>query len=62
MTWEAIALKAIEITDSNSEIEVVDKGWDEKHMLFDMSLIQKEFGLEFVASPELAKHFQYFSK
>jgi UDP-glucose 4-epimerase len=62
VTWEAIALKAIEITDSNSELEVVDKGWDPTPMLFDMGLIKKEFGLEFVASPEIAKHLGYFGK
>jgi UDP-glucose 4-epimerase len=60
VTWEKVALKAIEITDSNSEIEVVDKGWDEKPMLFDMGLIKKEFGLEFMASPEIVKHLEYF--
>jgi hypothetical protein len=62
VTWEAIALKAIEITDSNSEIEVVDKGWDAKPMLFDLSLIKKEFGLEFTASSEIAKHLEYLAK
>ncbi len=61
VSWEAVALKAVEITGSNSEIEVVDKGWDPKPMLFDMSLIKKEFGLEFAASPEIAKHLEYLT-
>ena len=30
-------------------------------MLFDMSLIKKEFGLKFVASPEIAKHLEYLA-
>jgi UDP-glucose 4-epimerase len=62
MTWEKVALKAVEITDSNSEIEVVDKGWDKKPMLFDMSLIQKEFGLKFTTSEGIKKHLEYLAK
>jgi hypothetical protein len=31
-------------------------------MLFDMGLIKKEFGLEFMASPEIAKHLEYWAK
>src|SRR5208283_2872331 len=45
VTWEKVAQKALEATGSNSRIEVEDKGWDSKPMLFDMSLILKEFGL-----------------
>jgi UDP-glucose 4-epimerase len=62
VTWETVALKAIEITGSNSELEVVDKGWDEKPMLFDMGLVKREFGLEFMASPEIERHLQYLTK
>ena len=62
VTWEAVAHKAIEITGSKSEIVVEDKGWDAKPMLFDMSLIKKEFGLEFAASHEIAGHLEYFAK
>jgi UDP-glucose 4-epimerase len=62
VTWTAVARKAVEITGSHSEIEVVDKGWDEKPMLFDMSLIKKEFGLAFTASAEITNHLEYFAK
>ncbi len=62
VTWKAVAQKAIEITGSKSEIVVEDKGWDENPMLFDLSLIKKEFGLEFVALPEIAKHLEYLAK
>jgi len=61
VTWEKVANKAIEITGSKSQVEVVDKGWDAKPMLFDMALIKKEFGLEFVASPEIEKHLVYLA-
>ncbi len=60
VTWEKVAHEAIRLTGSKSQV-VVDKGWDAKPMLFDMSLIKKEFGLEFMASPEITKHLEYFS-
>ncbi|HJT23855.1 MAG TPA: NAD(P)-dependent oxidoreductase [bacterium] len=59
VTWEAVAKKATELAGSKSKIAVEDKGWDPKPMLFDMGLIKKEFGLEFVALPEIAKHLEY---
>ncbi len=59
VTWEAVAHKAIELMGSKSKIVVEDKGWDAEPMLFDMSLIKKEFGLDFVASPEIGKHLVY---
>jgi UDP-glucose 4-epimerase len=62
VTWEAVAQKSIGITGSKSKVMVEDKGWDENPMLFDLSLIKKEFGLEFVASPEIAKHLEYLAK
>ena len=62
VTWEAVAKKALEITGSKSRIVVEDKGWDAKPTLFDMRLIKKEFGFEFVASPEIAKHLEYLAK
>jgi len=62
VTWEAIAQKAVEMTGSKSAIVVEDKGWDANPALFDLSLIKKEFGLEFVGSPEIAKHLEYLAK
>ena len=59
VTWEAVAKKAVQLVGSKSPIEVVDKGWDSKPMLFDMGLVKKEFGLEFVASPEIGMHLEY---
>lgn len=62
VTWQMIAEKAVAITGSKSRIVVEDKGWDEKPMLFDVGSIQKEFGLEFTASSEIAKHLEYLSR
>jgi UDP-glucose 4-epimerase len=62
VNWDAVAKKAVKITKSKSKIVLEDKGWDEKPMLFDLGLIKKEFGLDFVASPEIAKHLEYLAK
>jgi UDP-glucose 4-epimerase len=62
VTWEAIARKTVEITGSKSSIVAEDKGWAANPALFDLSLIQKEFGLEFMGSPEIAKHLEYLAK
>ncbi len=59
VTREAVAKKAVELVGSKSPIEVVDKGWDPKPALFDMGMIKKEFGLEFVATPEIGRHLEY---
>lgn len=61
-TWEAVAKKAAAMTGSGLKVEVVDKGLDPKPALFDMGLIKKEFGLEFAASLEIAKHLEYLMK
>ncbi len=62
VTWEKVAHKTLEITGSKSQVVLEDKGWDANPMLFDMSMIKKEFGLAFVASPEIAKHVEYLAK
>jgi UDP-glucose 4-epimerase len=62
VTWEAVAQKAIALTVSQSKIMVENKAWDAKPMMFDMSLIKKEFGLDFVASYEITKHVEYLAK
>ncbi len=62
VSWEAIARKAVEMTGSKSRIVVEDKGWGADPMLFDVSLIKKEFGLEFMATPWIEKHLEYLVK
>ena len=57
--WEAVAQKAVQLAGSKSRIVLEDKGWDPEPMLFDLSSIRKEFGLEFVATPEIGRHLEY---
>lgn len=59
VSWEAIAQKAVEMTGSKSRVVVEDKGWGKDPMLFDVGLIKKEFGLEFMAMPWIEKHLEY---
>ena len=61
VTWETIAKKAVALTASKSKIVVEDKGWDAKPMLFDLAAIKQEFGLEFVATPEIERHLEYLA-
>lgn len=41
---------------------VVENGWDAKPLLFELSLIKKEFVLKFTASLKIAKHLEYLAK
>ena len=59
VTWEKVALKAVEITGSKSMVNVEDKGWDAKPMLFDLTKIKREFGFEFLGTPEIERHLEY---
>ncbi len=61
VTWEKVARKTLEITGSKGEIVVEDNGWCEKPMLFDLGMIKKEFGLEFTAFNEIARHLEYLA-
>ena len=62
VTWEKVAQKAVEVTESKSRIVVEDEGWDENPSRFNMGAIQKQFGLEFVASPEIARHVEFLAR
>jgi len=62
VSWEAIAQRAVEMTGSKSRIAVEDKGWGKDPMLFDVSSIRKEFGLEFMATPWIEKHLEYLTQ
>jgi UDP-glucose 4-epimerase len=59
VTWETIARKVVERMGSKSPIVVEDKGWGKDPALFDVSAIQREFGFDFKATPEIARHLEY---
>ena len=61
ITWEQIARWAVEICASTSEISVVDKGVTPASMSYDVSAIQREFGLKFDAAGHLREHLAYLA-
>jgi UDP-glucose 4-epimerase len=61
VTWEEIARKAVGMTGSKSGVVVEDKGWGEDPMLFDVSAIRREFGLEFTALDRIGEHLAYLA-
>jgi UDP-glucose 4-epimerase len=59
-SWQAIAEQAVEMTGSGSEIRVEDKGWGETGLVWDVSDMQKDFGLKFDAWDKIIDHLAYF--
>lgn len=60
VTWEQIAHDAVNVCNSSSRIVVRDQGWSNKPVLFDVSDIKNDFGLEFSAYPHIESHIQYY--
>lgn len=61
ITWEVVASKIIELCKSKSKIKIEDRGWKEP-ILFDVSAIKKDFGLEFNPWNKLVEHFCFLEK
>lgn len=60
VTWEQIARKAVEMVGSKSEVVVEEKGLDSEPAVFDMGMIKREFGLEFVCRDRIEEHLKWF--
>jgi len=58
-SWEAIARQAIEMTGSKSKIVLEDKGYSDVPHLFDLSKIQRDFGLAFDSTQTITEHLHY---
>jgi UDP-glucose 4-epimerase len=59
-TWERIARIALEeYPESKSTIELYDKGYGDKPMMFSVKKIKETFGLEFVGEDEIRKHIRW---
>jgi UDP-glucose 4-epimerase len=61
ITWEQIARWAVEICGSASEIVVEDKGLAPALITYDVSAIEREFGLKFDAAGHLREHLAYLA-
>jgi UDP-glucose 4-epimerase len=60
VSWHDVARAAIEKTDSRSEIQLIDKGWEENGLLWDVSDMRKDFGLEFDPWKKILEHLDYY--
>jgi UDP-glucose 4-epimerase len=59
ITWEEIARWAVEVCRSESEIVTEDKGLAPALTTYDVSSIEREFGLKFDAARHLRDHLAY---
>jgi len=60
-TWETIAKEAIKMNNSKSKIILEDKGYSDKPNLFDLSKIQRDFGLASDSTNVITDHLRYLA-
>jgi dTDP-4-dehydrorhamnose reductase len=60
VSWHDIAQAAVEKTGSKSRVELVDKGWEENGLYWDVSEMKKDFGLEFDPWKRILEHLDYY--
>jgi UDP-glucose 4-epimerase len=60
VSWHAVALEAVRRSGSHSEIRLEDKGWSEDGLVWDVSDMKADFGLEFDAWGRICEHLDYF--
>ena len=61
ITWEEIARWAVELCGSASQIVAEDKGLTLAPTTYDVSAIEREFGLTFDATRHLREHLAYLA-
>ena len=60
ISWERIAHEALRQTGINGTIEVVDKGYDEGGLFWDVSEMEGDFGLKFDPWEKIVDHVAYW--
>ncbi len=60
--WNDVALQAVKLSSSKSRITIIDKGYSNQPVLFDVSDINKDFGLEFNPTEKIAEHLKYYQQ
>jgi UDP-glucose 4-epimerase len=60
ISWHAIAREAVKRSGSHSEAKLEDKGWSEDGLMWDVSDMQRDFGLEFDAWPKIQEYVDYW--
>ncbi|MFN2285805.1 MAG: hypothetical protein ACK2UQ_15410, partial [Anaerolineae bacterium] len=59
-SWHAIALEAVKRSGSQSEVRLEDKGWSDDGLVWDVSDMKEDFGLEFDAWQKIIEHLDYY--
>jgi len=59
VSWHAIALEAVKRCGSASAVRVEDKGWSDEGTTWDVSDMQRDFGLEFDPWEKIQEHLDY---
>jgi UDP-glucose 4-epimerase len=59
ISWQAVALEAVKRSGSRSEVRLEDKGWSDEGLVWDVSDMKQDFGLEFDAWPRIVEHLDY---
>jgi UDP-glucose 4-epimerase len=62
VSWDEVAKQAIKLAGSKSKISIVDKGYSDNPVIFDVSEIKKDFGLEFNPQQKIIEHLNYYQK
>ena len=61
-SWYEIAQEAVKRCNSKSQILLEDKGWSDKPLMWDVSDMKKDFGLEFNPWKKIKEHLDYYIK
>lgn len=59
-SWYEIARETIKKCDSKSQILLEDRGWSEDPLMWDVSDMKKDFGLEFDPWGKIKEHLDYY--
>ncbi len=59
--WEKIAEKAIRVTGSKSAIRIEEKGFSRSPSLYDVRLMERDFGLAFDSWDRIVNHIEYLA-
>jgi UDP-glucose 4-epimerase len=60
ISWYSVALEAVKRSNSKSEVRLEDKGWSEDGLVWDVSDMKADFGLEFDAWQKIGEHLDYY--
>ena len=60
VSWYEVALEAVKRSGSSSGVSLDDKGWKENELVWDVSDMKKDFGLEFDPRQRITEHLDYY--